>query len=111
MPHLESKTKLIMTASVNRYINPFYYLLQVGGILLLAIAVLVIDPYQTAAEGEYFAKGNEDRVMDLAQWWAEEARHQHCASKDAQCSSGDELEVFHGLGILSPTDFTDFSRI
>ena len=23
MPHLESKTKLIMTASVNRYINPF----------------------------------------------------------------------------------------
>ena len=22
MPHLESKTKLIMTASVNRYINP-----------------------------------------------------------------------------------------
>ena len=23
MPHLESKTKLIMIASVNRYINPF----------------------------------------------------------------------------------------
>ena len=23
MPHLESKTKLIMTASVNRYINPY----------------------------------------------------------------------------------------
>ena len=25
MPHLESKTKLIMTASVNRYINPIFY--------------------------------------------------------------------------------------
>ena len=24
MPHLESKTKLIMTASVNRYINPYF---------------------------------------------------------------------------------------
>ena len=24
MPHLESKTKLIMTASVNWYINPFF---------------------------------------------------------------------------------------
>ena len=26
MPHLESKTKLIMTASVNRYINPLFYI-------------------------------------------------------------------------------------
>ena len=25
MPHLESKTKLIMTASVNKYINPFFF--------------------------------------------------------------------------------------
>ena len=25
MPHLESKTKLIMTASVNKYINPVFY--------------------------------------------------------------------------------------
>ena len=24
MPHLESKTKLIMTANVNRYINPYF---------------------------------------------------------------------------------------
>ena len=24
MPHLESKTKLIMTASVNKYINPYF---------------------------------------------------------------------------------------
>ena len=58
MPHLESKTKLIMTASVNRYINPFYYLLQVGGILLLAIAVLVVDADETPAEGEDFAESD-----------------------------------------------------
>ena len=24
MPHLESKTKLIMTACVNKYINPYF---------------------------------------------------------------------------------------
>ena len=35
--------------------------------------------------------------MNLAQWWANEARHQHRASKDAQCHSGDELEVFHRI--------------
>ena len=63
----------------------------------LLISIFVIDPYQTAAEGEYFAKGDENRVMNLAQWWAEEARPQHRASKDAQCHSGDELEVFHRI--------------
>ena len=68
----------------------------------LLISIFVIDPYQTTGEGEYFAKGDENRVMYLAQWWAAEARHQHCASKDAQCSSGDELEVFHGLGSYLP---------
>ena len=40
--------------------------------------------------------------MDFAQWWAEEARGEHRASKDAQCHSGDELEVFHGLGSYLP---------
>ena len=25
MPHLESKTKLIITASVNKYINPIFF--------------------------------------------------------------------------------------
>ena len=80
----------------------------------LLISIFVIDPYQTAAEGEYFAKGDENRVMNLAQWWAEEARHQHRASKDAQCHSGDELEVFHGLCIYFPLItliYTDVSRI
>ena len=80
----------------------------------LAIAVLVVYADQGAAEGEYFAKGDENRVMDLAQWWADEARHQHRASKDAQCHSGDELEVFHELGSYLPLItliYTDVSRI
>ena len=79
--------------------------------MLLFIPVFVVDADEWAAEGEYFAKGDENRVMYLAQWWAEEARGEHYAPEGAQCSSGDELEVFHGPGILSPTDFTDFSRI
>ena len=50
--------------------------------------------------------------MYLAQWWAAEARGEHRASKDAQCHSGDELEVFHGLGSYFPLIaliFTDLS--
>ena len=80
----------------------------------LLISIFVIYPYQTPAESEYFAKGDENRVMDLAQWWADEARHQHRASKDAQCHSGDELEVFHVLGSYLPLISlisTDVSRI
>ena len=42
--------------------------------LLLFVPVFVVDTYQTPAESEYLAKGDEDGVMDLAQWWAEEAR-------------------------------------
>lgn len=42
--------------------------------VLFLVAIFVIYTYQTTAEGEYFAKGDEDGVMDLAQWWAEEAR-------------------------------------
>ena len=77
---------------------------------LLCIPVFVVDPYQGTGEGEDFAKGDEDGVMDLAQWWAEEARREHHAPEGAQCHSGDELELFHGTGILSPTDFTDFHQ-
>ena len=78
---------------------------------LFFIPVFVVYPYQGTGEGEYLAKGDENRVMDLAQWWANEARHQHRASKDAQCHSGDELEVFHGLGSYFPLItliYTDF---
>ena len=43
---------------------------------LLFIAVLVIYTDQWAAEGEDFAEGDEDGVMDLAQWRAAETRKQ-----------------------------------
>ena len=81
---------------------------------LLAIAVLVVYPYQTPAKGEYFAKSDENRVMDLAQWWADEARGEHYAPEGAQCHSGDELEVLHGPGSYLPLITlicTDVSRI
>ena len=44
---------------------------------------------------KYFAKGDEDRVMDLCQWWAEEARGEHYAPEGAQCHSKDKLKVLH----------------
>ena len=44
-------------------------------VTLFFIPILVVDAYQTAAEGEYFAEGDENGVMDLSQWRAKEARH------------------------------------
>ena len=44
---------------------------------------MVVDADQATAEGEYLAEGDEDRVMDLCQRWAEEACHEQHASKDA----------------------------
>ena len=81
---------------------------------LFFVPVFKVNTDQTTAEGEYFAKSDEDGVMDLAQWWAAEARGEHHAPKDAQCHSGDELEVFHGLGSYLPLItliYTDVSRI
>ena len=66
----------------------------------LAIAVLVVNTDQTTAESEYFAKGDENRVMYLAQWWADEARHQHCASKGAESNGYSQLKIFHNFKIL-----------
>ena len=40
---------------------------------LLTIPVFVVNAYQTTAEGEYFAKGDEDGVVNLCQRWADEA--------------------------------------
>jgi hypothetical protein len=65
---------------------------------LFFIPVFIVDAYQGTGEGEDFAKGDKDRVVDLCQWWAEEARREHYAPKGAQCNSGDELELFHGTG-------------
>ena len=62
---------------------------------LLFIAVFVIDPYQTAAEGKYFAKGDEDGVVNLAQWWADEARGEHYAPEGAESNGYSQLKIFH----------------
>ena len=81
---------------------------------LFFVPVFIVNTDQTTGEGEYFAKSNEDRVMDLAQWWAEEARGEHYAPEGAESHSGDELEVFHELGSYLPLItliYTDVSRI
>ena len=41
---------------------------------LLFIPVLIVDADEGAREGEDLAEGDEDRVVYLAQGWAEEAR-------------------------------------
>ena len=47
------------------------------------IPILIVNPYQTTAEGKYLAKGNEHGVVYLAQWRAAEARDEQDASEDA----------------------------
>ena len=44
---------------------------------------MIIYPYQTPAEGEYLAEGDEHAVVNLAQWWAAETRDEQDASEDA----------------------------
>ena len=63
--------------------------------LLLFVPVFIVNTYQGTGEGEDFAKGDEDGVMYLAQWWAEEARGEHYAPEGAQCHSKDKLKVLH----------------
>ncbi len=42
MPHLESKTKLIMTASVNRYINPYINIIRFARVRVYVLIAEVI---------------------------------------------------------------------
>ena len=46
------------------------------GAFLFLVAVFVVDAYQTTREGKYLAKRHQDWVVDLCQWWAEEARRE-----------------------------------
>ena len=43
--------------------------------VLFFVAVLVVNTDQTTGEGEYFAKGDEDGVMYLSQWWNHKPRY------------------------------------
>jgi hypothetical protein len=58
---------------------------------------MVIDAYQTAAEGEYLAEGDEHRVVDLRQRRTTEARYEHYASEDAQCHCSADLQASHSV--------------
>ena len=40
---------------------------------LFLVAVVVVNAYQATAEGEYFAEGDEDGVVNLCQRWADKA--------------------------------------
>ena len=53
-------------------------------VVLFLISILIVYADERAAEGEYLAEGDEDRVMDLSQWRANKARHQQEASKRAE---------------------------
>ena len=56
---------------------------------------MIVYADEAPAEGEYLAEGNEDGMVDLAQWRAAEARNKQCAPESAHCSSDDELKAFH----------------
>ena len=43
--------------------------------VLFFVSVLVVDAYQGTGEGEDFAKGDEDGVMYLSQWWNHKPRY------------------------------------
>ena len=56
---------------------------------------MVVDTDEGASEGEYLAKGDEYRVVDLGQRRATEARYEHYASEDAQCHCSGDLQASH----------------
>ena len=63
---------------------------------LFFIPVFVVYPYQGTGEGEDFAKGDEDRVVDFSERMRYKPTRKQCAPEGAHCSSDDELELFHG---------------
>ena len=58
---------------------------------------MVVDADEGASEGEYLAEGDEDRVVDLSQRRATEARYEHYASEDAQCHCSADLQASHSV--------------
>ena len=66
---------------------------------------MIVDSDEGTRESQYLAKGDEDRVVYLAQGWAEEARREHRAPENAQCQCGEELKIlFHSFLVFIPTD-------
>ena len=58
---------------------------------LLFVAVVVVNAYQRTAEGQYFAEGNEERVVDFTHGRGKKPRCQQCAPEGAHGSGDDEL--------------------
>ena len=52
---------------------------------------MVVNAYQRTAEGQYFAEGNEERVVNLTHGRGNEPRREQCAPKSAYGGSDDEL--------------------
>ena len=64
---------------------------------------MVVNAYERTTEGQYFTKGNEERVVDFTHGRGEKPRRQQCAPKGAHGSGDDELESFHfKCVIISP---------
>ena len=59
------------------------------------VAVVVVNAYQRATEGQYLAESDEERVVDFTYRRGDEPRCQQCAPEGAHCSSDDELQAFH----------------
>ena len=62
---------------------------------LLLVAVVVVNAYQRAAEGQNLTEGSEERVVDFTHGRGNEPRGEQCAPKSAHGSGDDELQTFH----------------
>ena len=64
---------------------------------------MVVNAYERATEGQYFTKGNEERVVNFTHGRGNEPRREQCAPKGAHGRGDDELESFHfKCVIISP---------
>ena len=67
---------------------------------------MVVNAYERATEGQYFTKGNEERVVDFTYGRGNEPRGEQCAPEGAHGGSDYELESFHfKCVIISPMPF------
>ena len=63
----------------------------VRGSYLLFVSVFVINSYQRAAEGQYLAEGDKERMVYLTDRRCDEPCGEQCAPEGAHCRSDDEL--------------------
>ena len=53
-------------------------------VILFFVSVVVVDANEGASEGEYLTEGNEDGMVDFAQWRAAKSRDKQYPTKPAQ---------------------------